>query len=220
MENKAAHTHLHVHENNSCKKKAVLSVNKIHSNDLQLWQEFQTGSESAFATIYEQNVALLYSYGLKLVFDKELVKDMTQDLFIELWNSKERLARVQSIKAYLYKSLRRKLIKSSSKQKKRFDKSKDVSNLDKKTPSAEISLIEKQLFDEKRDALNKAITTLSERQREIIYLKFYGRLGYNEIGEIMSLDKKSAYNLMARTVKILKKNLISIILFSLLLYIT
>jgi len=173
--------------------------------DVQLWQDFQTGSESAFATIYEKNAGLLYSYGLKIVSDNELVKDSIQDLFIELWDAKNRISKVRSIKAYLCKSLRRKLIASASKQRKTFDKSQDLEKLNTAVFSSEVSLIEKQRFDEQRKMLNKELDGLTLKQKEIIHLKFYGRLNYNEIAEVMLLDKKATYNLMARTIKILKK---------------
>ena len=62
-----------------------LGVEKSSSQvDVQLWQDFQTGSESAFAAIYKKIAGLLYSYGLKIVSDNESVKDSIQDLFIEL----------------------------------------------------------------------------------------------------------------------------------------
>ena len=207
-------------QGNEQKKSVSGSIEKgIAVVDLQLWQEFQAGSESAFANIYEQHAALLYSYGLKLVYDTELVKDTIQDLFIELWEAKDRLAKVQSIKAYLYKSLRRKLIAKASKERKTFDKSIDIDNLDNRIASAEISLIKKQRFDEQRELLNKALSILTDKQREVIHLKFYGRLNYNEIAEIMFLNKKGVYNLMARTIKLLKKHLVSLVLIIVLFFI-
>jgi len=187
-------------------KVKFLDVEKTSSQvDVQLWQDFQTGSESAFAAIYEKNVGLLYSYGIKIVSDKDLVKDSIQDLFIELWDAKNRISKVNSIKAYLCKSLRRKLIASVSKQRKTFDKSQDLEKLNPTVFSSEVSLIEKQRFDEQRKMLNKELDSLTLKQKEIIHLKFYGRLNYNEIAEVMLLDKKATYNLMARTIKILKK---------------
>ncbi len=197
---------------NSQKKSSSVPVEKTTAiTDLHLWQEFKTGSELAFATIYEQYVAKLFSYGLKLVYNKELVKDTIQDLFIELWDAKDRLANVQSIKAYLYRSLRRKIIANVSKARKTIDESQNINNLNRKTVSAEINLIEKQRFEEQRQALQKALTMLTDNQKEIIYLKFYSRLSYNEIAEIMSLNKKGTYNLMARTIKLLKEHLVLVL---------
>ncbi|MEN8124969.1 MAG: sigma-70 family RNA polymerase sigma factor [Bacteroidota bacterium] len=218
MAKRTLYKHIDFQGNKQEKIASVSSKKIIVMADLQLWQEFQMGSESAFATIYELHVALLYSYGLKLVYDKELVKDTIQDLFIELWDAKDRLAQVQSIKAYLYKSLRRKLITKASKERKTFDKNQDINNLDKKIPSAEINLIEKQRFEEQRYALQKVLITLTDKQKEIIHLKFYGQLSYNEIAEIMSLDKKGVYNLMARTIKLLKKQLVILVLLGILIF--
>ncbi len=85
------------------------------SDDCQLWQEFQQGSETAFSRIYRLHASLLYGYGMKLVKDKELIKDCIQDLFIEMWNTKNRLGSVKNIKSYLFKSIRRKLIAAAIK---------------------------------------------------------------------------------------------------------
>lgn len=65
--------------------RSVMKV--IATTDLHLWQEFKKGSESAFAKIYEDYASGLYSYGLKVVYNKELVKDSIQDLFVEIWSS-------------------------------------------------------------------------------------------------------------------------------------
>ncbi|QTE22565.1 RNA polymerase sigma factor [Polaribacter cellanae] len=187
-------------------------------SDLQLWQEFKSGSESAFATIYKNHAAKLYSYGLKLVRNEDLVKDSIQDLFVDIWNSKDKLANVTSIKGYLYKSIRRKLIREATKQRKFFDNTKDISNLLSSTPSAEFNLIEKQHFDRDCKILKKHIATLSQKQKEIIHLKFYANLSYEDIMEVMSLDKKATYNLMSRTVKILRKQMKFSLIFLMLLF--
>ncbi|WP_276165972.1 RNA polymerase sigma factor [Zobellia alginiliquefaciens] len=180
------------------------------SSDFYLWQEFKMGKESAFARIYKDNVARLYSYGIKLVNDKSLVKDSIQDLFVELWDAKEKLGDVKSIKSYLYKSIRRKLIAQASKKRKRFSDGHDLEVIHRETSSIEINLIEKQLFNDKRKKLVKTLNKLNDKQREIIHLKYFGNLSYDEISEIMSLDKKGTYNLMAHTIKLLRQHWVTI----------
>lgn len=191
-------------------------VQKTHSEqagyammitDVQLWQEFQSGSEEAFATIYKNNVSRLYNYGLKLIADKDLVMDAIQDLFVELWEAKERLGKVKSIKSYLYKSIRRKIISQLSKERKSGYSEKMDERVFEGSPSAEISLIEKQQFDKERKKLNLALADLPKRQREIVYLKYYAQLSYSEISEILGINKKTAYSLMARSIDQLKRSL-------------
>lgn len=178
----------------------------IHT-DVQLWQEFQSGSEEAFATIYKNNAARLYNYGLKLVADKELVKDAIQDLFVELWEAKKRLGKVKSIKSYLYKSIRRKIISQLSKERKLGHSEVVDDSIFEGSQSSEISLIEKQQFDKEREKLNLALASLPKRQREIVHLKYYAQLSYSEISEILEVNKKTAYSLMARSIEQLKRSL-------------
>ncbi len=178
----------------------------IKSGDLQLWRSFQAGSDVAYETIYRNHAVSLYSFGLKLTKDKELVKDCIQDLFIELWNSKHRLAPVKSIKSYLFKSIRRKLIAESVKKRKFFS-----DNVLTKTPkylqncSAEVNLIDNQNFNQQRKELQMALSMLTDRQKEIIHLKFYSLLSYVEISEVMVLTIKGTYKLMGRSICRLRK---------------
>ncbi|CAM4203202.1 RNA polymerase sigma factor [Zobellia nedashkovskayae] len=187
-------------------------ASSYESSDYQLWQEFKRGNETAFATIYKDNVQRLYSYGIKLVHDKGLVKDAIQDLFVEIWDAREKLGEVRSIKSYLYKSIRRKLISQTVKKRKRSSANFELEIVHRETNSAEINLIEKQLFDEKRNKLLKTLGKLNDKQSEIIHLKYYGNLTYNEIAEIMSLDKKGTYNLMAHTIKLLRQHWVTLCL--------
>ncbi|MEM6541542.1 MAG: sigma-70 family RNA polymerase sigma factor [Bacteroidota bacterium] len=181
--------------------------NKQQLSDSELWASFQSGSEAAFATMYQDHVQRLYAYGLQIVRDEELVKDTIQTLFVELWDARSRLGKVDSIKAYLIISLRRKLIGQAAKRRKWFDAKEDAHLTTASTPSAERKLIEKDQFDEKLGQLERALDKLSPKQREIIHLKFYAQLGYKEITQVMGLPKKGAYNLMARTIAILKNHL-------------
>lgn len=200
-------THPQYHNGQNAQERASLPGEEwANIPDHQLWQQFQSGSHTAFATIYEQHASPLYHYGLKLVRNKELVMDTIQDLFIELWDSRKRLGNVQSIRLYLYKSIRRKIINTITKDRKNTSLSaiKEASN--NIVISAEHSLIEKQKFDQQREVLKKALENLSKEQQEIIHLKYYGRLSYQEIAEIMKTDKKSAYNLMARAMKQLRSH--------------
>ncbi|MBM1105759.1 sigma-70 family RNA polymerase sigma factor [Aurantibacter crassamenti] len=176
--------------------------------DRLLWQEFQAGSEVAYAKIYENNARILYNYGLKLVNDKELIKDCVQDLFVEIWNTKHKLAPVKSIKSYLFKSIRRKIISEIVKKR----KLSSVSTLSSffnlgLSQSVEWNIIEKQRFDWQHQKLNQAMKSLTDRQREAVHLKYYVQLSYSEIAKVMSLSKKGAYKLMARSITVLRNHL-------------
>ncbi|MFS4418531.1 RNA polymerase sigma factor [Maribacter sp. 2307ULW6-5] len=183
--------------------------------DEALWQQFKAGDEAAFGLIYKRNAEKLFRYGMKIVRNKELVKDAVQSLFVDLWNNKEKLSAIKTIQAYLFKSLRRSLIRKAAKERKLINICQDNTLFSNHTPSAEFNLIEKQRFDEKRRALQSALGHLNLKQREILHLKFYARLNYEEIMQVMNLNKKAAYNLLARSLKKLQAYM-SILVFTLL----
>lgn len=186
--------------------------------DAQLWSDFQSGSETAFAQLYQQYADILYGYGIKMVPRKPLVLDTIQDLFIELWEAKENLGKVQSIKAYLFISFRRRLLKKVTKQRKRFEADTNPEDISLITESEEHRLVEKQAFDADKEKLEHALADLSPKQREILHLKFHAQLNYREIAQIMDLDRKAAYNLAARVISILRRQLAPVMLLLMSIY--
>lgn len=174
-------------------------------SEKKLWKAFQSGDEKAFASIYEHFADPLFSYGMKLVPHRERVMDVIQDLFVGMWESRGRLGDVRSIKAYLFISLRRKVLARTAESRKIvLSGDKEEALFPGKIASAEQQFIEGENVDMEYRELEKAISLLNDKQREIIYLKFYAKMNYEDIATIMETDKKAAYNLMARTIERLK----------------
>ena len=74
-------------------------------------------------------------------------------------------------------------------------------------PSIESILIEDEIKTEQSSRLKNCIQSLTKGQREVIYLKFYNELTYHEIAEITELQVDSVYNLVSKTIEILRKKL-------------
>jgi len=52
-----------------------------------------------------------------------------------------------------------------------------------------------------------ALSRLTNRQKEIIYLKYYQNLSYEEVSEIMNINYQVARNLLYQAIKSLKSML-------------
>ena len=184
---------------------AGYASSKANLPDAQLWSDFQAGSETAFAQLYQQYAQALYGYGFNIAPRKALVLDTIHDLFVDLWEAKENLGKVKSIKGYLFASFRRRLLKQLAKQRKQFNADVQPEEAAPLTVSADHQLVEKQTFDAENQKLEKALAKLSPKQKEILHLKFHAQLNFKEIGQIMDLDRKAAYNLMARVIAKLRR---------------
>src|SRR5690606_31157982 len=76
-----------------------------------LWTAFREGSENAFDLIYGKMFPVLFNYGYRLCQDEEQVKDCIQNIFIEIWQKRNQVKKVYSLKHYFLKIMRRKLFK-------------------------------------------------------------------------------------------------------------
>jgi RNA polymerase sigma factor (sigma-70 family) len=175
-----------------------------YADEAALWTAFRKGDEKALVAIFDRFTRLLYNYGYKIAGEEDVVKDAIQDLFIELWRNRAQLGDTTSIKFYLFKSLRRKLIRIHQKAKGnlivRFQAEHDQGTL----PSPEFLLIAEQTSEEARAKMMKLLDQLTRRQREAVFLRYFEELGYDQIAIIMEMSKQAVYNLISKSIEQLK----------------
>nr|WP_302180142.1 sigma-70 family RNA polymerase sigma factor [Chryseosolibacter indicus] len=169
---------------------------------------FKQGDKKALDYVFEKYVRLLYAYGAKITKNTGVVEDSIQDLFVELWHRRESISDVTSIKFYLLKSLRRKIVRNLAGINEIIVDESTLEDYELEVEfSQEFKIIQDQVSLEQRDKLSKALSLLTKRQREAVYLKFYEKVSYEEIAEIMNLGIKSAYNLIGKAIDILRSNI-------------
>lgn len=187
-------------------KPFTFSKEKEHlADDAAVWNLFKSGNESAFIKIYENNFDKLYSYGLRITKDKDMVKDAIQDLFIDLRKGRHTLGHTDNIKFYLFKCLKRRIIKESGKW---YSNLEDINDnyFFSFTFSHEHHMINRQIGEEQVVRLDAAVKKLSPRKKEVIYYFFYEGLSYQQIQEIMGLENiKSARNLIYKALDFLRE---------------
>lgn len=157
------------------------------------WQQFCAGDKNAFGEILELNYSALYHYGTRFTFDRDLIKDCIQDLFLEVWEKREKLDYVEAIKPYLFQSLRNNLIRRIKKQSVFSDIAQNDDYLEADL-SAESNWILNETDELTSNRLRQGIEMLPKRQREALYLKYYENLSYEEIAEVMGLQRQAVAN--------------------------
>ncbi len=183
----------------------------INVSDQQIWQEFKKGEDTAYAFIYKNHAQDLYSYGIGIYNDSSFVKDCMHDLFLDLWQRRKKLGDVSSIRLYLFKALRNKILKEKAKRKPLRPGIDDDYNFQFEH-SSESLMIHNQFSEERRKKLRLALDSLTQRQREAIFLKFYKKLSYKEVAAVVGITQKATYKLLARSIQMLRDKMISVIL--------
>ncbi|MDQ2658577.1 MAG: sigma-70 family RNA polymerase sigma factor [Bacteroidota bacterium] len=174
-------------------------------DDLTLWTSFRSGDEKALVSIFDRFNGPMFNYGWKLIGDRALVQDSIQDLFVEIWQNRERLGDTDSIKFYLFKSLRRKLIRLKGGSNKRIFARISSDYNTEVSPSPEFLMISEQRSLEKKQKVLNMLSTLTRRQQEAMFLRYFDELNCDQIAMVMDLKKSAVYNLIHNAVEKLRR---------------
>ncbi|MFN4144271.1 MAG: RNA polymerase sigma factor [Runella sp.] len=177
-------------------------MSKIRNNEPLVtdWSSFKQGDRQAFERIYRGYVQVLYRYGRSFTEDEAMIMDSIHDLFADLWQKRDRLGDTDNIKFYLLKALKHRLWRSQVIQSK-------FSPFDSYSQDEETQEKEFESNRQMEDYLPAQLSQLTERQREIIHLRFYENLSHQQIAELLQINPQSAKNLLHRTIEALRDGL-------------
>lgn len=179
------------------------------STDTYLWDQLiQSGNRKVLKELYCQYAHLLYNYGMHVTHNSDLVKDCIQDLFLDLLKNHQNLSPTTSVKFYLYKALRRKIVYEEKKINRQLTSFIPTEETVDVQIFYELSDIKCQAEQSKKERILQVVQSLPKRQREVIQLIFFENLSREEIAEIMEIDTKSIYALTWKAIKSLQKELL------------
>ena len=75
-----------------------------NQQDVALQQRLSRGDETAFQETFELYFKVLVLFATKFSLDKEAAEDLVQDVFVKLYEQRDRLQFHSSLKAFLYQS--------------------------------------------------------------------------------------------------------------------
>lgn len=173
-------------------------------DEQSLWDAFLSGDRQAYETIYRNYHAGLYEYGMRKLDNEELVKDCLQDLFVKLWQNRAGTGTTGNIRYYLMTALKNALINVRIKTDRyptisfpagehfalRFSTAPEINNSD--------------LLRRQSQQLLNALNQLTPRQKEVIYLRYFEDLSYEQIAALMDISVKGIYKLSYRALDALK----------------
>ena len=172
-----------------------------------LWNALRRGEQAAFSQLMQVYVKRLVNYGHKFSGDQEFIKDCVQELFLELWQYRYRLSATDSVKGYLFVSLRRRIARSNQ-QNHIF---RSATSLDEELPfhvcfDVQTEWIESEMERLQIEQLNQLVNALPNRQKEIIYLKFHQNLSTADMAAVLNIQPQTAANLLHRAIVSLRNS--------------
>jgi RNA polymerase sigma-70 factor (ECF subfamily) len=186
-----------------------------HSREITA--QLKSGNKDAFEIIFKDCWADVYRAALKRVRDEDIAKEITQELFIELWEKKDTVEiRGGSVLAYLLGSVKYRVInyfKSAITRQRYHD---DLSLLMGEASFDHIESTYNQ--HEIHSALKSTMAKMPERMRLVFTMSRLDQKSISEIANELNLSGQTVKNQLSAAMKLVRKHFSLPLLFILLIF--
>lgn len=168
----------------------------------------QVRTNKDIASLYTQYVDDLFTYGHYLGFEREVVEDAIHDVFVKITMDEKSLHEVSNIRFYLFRSLKNRLLDIHKRQ-------RPHTAIEELDPSAEIPfnidvnvediLIEKEEQMQIKTEIEQMLNALTDRQREIIYLRYVQEYDYEQIAALLHISVHGCRKLVSNAIRSLRE---------------
>lgn len=173
-----------------------------------LWERIIGGDKDAFFDLYRDLYHSLVNFGIAICADAVVAADGADEVFITLWQKHGSFDRVEHVEAYLRTFVKRKIYRILERKRKINDA---LLNSFKEEDWVEMSyeefIVRVQTDELVKEQLKAALEKLTFRQKQLICLKFFDGLSYEQIAAQTNQTIKTAYNTIYDALKILRKEL-------------
>lgn len=167
------------------------------------------------SSIYNQYGPDLYAYARHLGFADDSAKDAIHDVFYKLCIGNYTLESFANLKFFLFRSLKNRLIDIHRTNKEYAGTVSQDTNIYENMEfhfnvTVEDELIETEYRKEIKQKVEKVLSNLTSRQREIVYLRYIHEYSYEEISELLNISVVSCRNSISKSLTLLKKTSLSL----------
>lgn len=174
-------------------------------SDNELITLFKEGNHNAYGEIYHRYYYLMFVFAYKKLRDEEFAKDFVQELFTHIWWKRENLIADGNFTAYLYTSLRHKILNYFAHQKvesRYFSFLSDYA-ISKSNENADFLIRGKELAS----YIERQIQTLPFKMRTIFELSRKDCLSHKEIAHKLGTSEYNVSKQITNALRILKTKL-------------
>lgn len=173
-------------------------------SDQQLFDLIRVDNQLAYSVLYDRYKDILHRYAYKWLQDREVVKDVVQELFTNLWIKRNTLNLNQNISGYLYISVRNAILRKIDDEKRRKSYTESLQKYAEKGVSITDYLVRENLL---RTIIEREISNLPEKMRQVFELSRKKHLSNAEIGGKLGISERTVENHISKALKILRSKL-------------
>ena len=156
-----------------------------------------------FEQLFRTHFVQLCNYAVQYVSDNEIAKDITQNVFINLWEKRDNIDSQKSIQSYLFTSVRNRCFNYIRDNTKYRSKVLDIDSVDIEN-DVEIDDVGMEELEEK---ISLILNKLPEKCRKVFEMSRFKNMKYKEIAIEMEISVKTVEAHISKALKSLRKEL-------------
>lgn len=155
--------------------------------------------EKAFRQLFLHYYDHLFYFSNSFVKSREAAEEIIQDVFISIWNKRDKLTRINNLSVYLYVAVKNLSINYLNRSGSHF--TNDLNQLDVTCAGGTATPEDLMVASEMLQAINKSIGELPPKCRLVYKLVKEDGLRYKEVAEILHISPRTVENQIATALR-------------------
>jgi RNA polymerase sigma-70 factor, ECF subfamily len=172
--------------------------------DSEIIRRIRQGDQGQFESLFRSSYVSLVRYAKTIIKDHDTAEEIVQDLFVRLWQDRQKLKIESSLNGYLFRAVHNRCLHW-------IDHSKVVEKYASEMASGESPVVQSPAeiiqYNELQLKVAEILEKLPERCGQIFCMNRFEGLKYSEIAEKLSVSVKTVEANMGRALKEFRKEL-------------
>jgi RNA polymerase sigma-70 factor (ECF subfamily) len=170
--------------------------------DQDLITLLRKGDHEAFTEIYKRYWSVLYLHARHMLRQEDQARDVVQEVFTMMWNRHSEFQPTINLNAYLYKSVRNRILNIIRHGKIKENYLADLGDFVDREVAQTDELVR---YNDLKRLIEKEISNMPPKMREVFEMSRREGLSHTEIGERLGISDLTVKKQVSKAVTILRK---------------
>jgi len=179
----------------------MFSQNPHDINIQECFQRLAKGDVGMFEALFEAYNKRVFGVALKMLKSPTEAEEIVQEVFLSIWQSRERLNKINNPEAYLFTITHNAIYTHL----KKASRNEQLLNVILRHIARKQNITEEAVAARETERLiSEAIQQLPQQQRTVFELSKQGGLTYHEIAELMHISPNTVRNHLSESMKAIR----------------
>jgi RNA polymerase sigma-19 factor, ECF subfamily len=173
-------------------------------SDSEIIRRIRQGDKEQFESLFRSSYVSLVRYAMSIIKDHDTGEEIVQDLFLRLWQDREKIKIESSLNGYLFRSVHNKCLHWVGHNRIIEKHAQEMAYMQTNTVETPSEIIQ---FNELQAKIAKILEKLPERCGKIFCMNRFDGLKYAEIADKLSISVKTVEADMGKALREFRKEL-------------